>query len=113
MHPSCMCGVWADSASQCFGFLNYKMGHPFPSHKAIVEIIAITVPAPSCLKFSLPEVFFSSLSGYSYSSFRKSGCNVTSSRKPCLVTGSYVSLSLGLIFPIKMVSSVRVGAVPP
>ena len=102
MHPSCMCGAWASSASQYFGFLNYKMGQPFPSHKAIVEIIAITVPAPSCLKFSLPEVFFSSsLPGYSYSSFRKSRCNVTSSRKPSLVTGSYVSLSLGLVFPIK------------
>lgn len=102
MHPSWICGVCADSASQCFSFLNYKMRHPFPSHKAIVKIIAITVPALSCLRFSLPEVFFSSsLSGYSYSSFRKSECNVTSSRKPSLVTVSYVSLSLGLVFPIK------------
>lgn len=57
MHPSWMCGLCGDSAFQCFSFLNYKMGHPFPSHKAIVEITGPTLPAPACLRFSLSEVF--------------------------------------------------------
>lgn len=38
-------------------FLNYKMGLPFPSHQAVVEIIDTTVSVPFFLRFSLPEVF--------------------------------------------------------
>lgn len=41
------------------------MEHLFPSHKVAVEIIGANVPAPFCLRFSVPEILLpSSLPGW-------------------------------------------------